>query len=218
VPFDAVAKGDGSLQFDRTLTTKSDDGDETGDEQHGHQILAGDDLGFMVEKKLRSLYESASQCGKEQIQVRLECKPTGDSSVINLFVFPFLSRRAMKREPGLKSKYEELLSIMAVSPQSAFSVYKDLIQDYQDKGQVDSTVICQVLVECDEVFFVKDLSTGATIQGYDDGKFRKVWHLIRMEMVVETHPANGFILPFEHRPGNWQITDIDDLLDGNLII
>jgi hypothetical protein len=108
---------------------------------------------------------------------------------------------------------------MAVSAQNAIPIYKDLIlNSYQDQGYVESTVICQVLVECDEVFRVKDLSTGATIQGYDDEKFRKVWHLVRMETVVETHPANGIIIPFEHRQGNWQITDIDDLLDGNLII
>ena len=74
------------------------------------------------------------------------------------------------------------------------------------------------MVECDEIFCVKDLSTGVTIQGDDDGKVRRVWHLVRFEMIVETFPNNGGFLPFQHKQGNWQISDIDDLLDGNLII
>ena len=65
---------------------------------------------------------------------------------------------------------------------------------------------------------MRDLDTGNTLQGYDDGKVRKIWHMVRMEMVIETHPANGLVFKFENKKTNWQITDIDDLLGGNLII
>jgi hypothetical protein len=90
--------------------------------------------------------------------------------------------------------------------------------EFQRRGVTESTVICQVLVSCDEIFWVKDLATGTIIQGHEDGQIRKVWHLVRMEMVVETHPAKGPILPFKQKQGNWQLTDIDDLLEGNLVI
>ena len=214
LPFDTVVIDDSSLAFNHSLSSQTGENDNN----NNSSFVADDDLGYMVQSSLRSLYESASQCGKDQIQVRLECKPTGDAKLVNLFVFPFLSRRAMKGSPGLKGKYEELLNLMTVSAQSALPVYQELIQDFLHGGHVDSTVICQVLVECDEIFWVKDLNTGLTIQGYEDGKIRKVWHLVRFECVVETFPKQEGFLPFQHKQGNWQITDIDDILDGNLII
>jgi hypothetical protein len=65
---------------------------------------------------------------------------------------------------------------------------------------------------------VKDLSTGAILQGSEDEKFRKVFHLVRFEMVVDTIPRTHPIVPFEMVPRNWQITDIDDHLEGNLML
>ena len=104
---------------------------------------------------------------------------------------------------------------------------------------MSSTVICQVLIECDEVFWVKDLSTGAMLQGgwqeediptitttttttpssSSNAPFRRVVHLVRFEMVVDVMDApHRWILPFDMKLGRWQITDIDDHLKGNLLL
>ena len=58
----------------------------------------------------------------------------------------------------------------------------------------------------------------AIIQGQQLDKPRKVFHLVRMEMVVESFVKDSGIFPFRNEQGNWQITDIDDLLEGNLML
>jgi hypothetical protein len=211
VPFDSIAKGDFHLDFEHSLG-RSDD-------EKAEESNLVDEVDYMVESRLRSLFESARESGKDQMQVRLDCKPiAAGAQMVNLYVFPFLSRGNLKRDPGLKDKYQHLLELMTVSPRDALPIYHELIAEFQDRGCTESTVICQVLVPCDEIFWVKDLATGATIQGHEDGKIRKVFHLVRMEMVVETHPAERPIFPFRHKQGSWQITDIDDMLDGNLLL
>lgn len=207
VPMNEVSEGISHLTFDFST--------EEGRDENSSKIV--DDTAFMVEQNLRKLYQAAHEFGKHQLQVRLDCRPTR-SRIENLFVFPFLSRAMLKRTPGLKEQYQQLLDVMAVAPLDAVPIYQELILEMQKHGAAESTVICQVLVECDEVFWVKDLSTGVVLQGHDDDKFRKVFHLVRFEMVVETIPRKNPIIPFRMVPGNWQITDIDDHLDGNLLL
>ncbi len=176
------------------------------------------DTDSMIEPNLQKLYQAAHEFGKHQLQVKLDCRPT-IARMENLFVFPFLSRRALKRTPGLKEQYQELLQVMSESPRDSIPIYQDLARGMAESGgNAESTVICQVLIECDEVFWVKDLSTGIVLQGYEDEKFRKVYHLVRFERVVETVPRDHPIIPFQMVPGKWQITDIDDHLDGNLMV
>lgn len=176
-----------------------------------------DDVDLMMESRLRMLYESAHASGKDQIQIRLQTKPIS-SQIVSLFCFPFLSRRLVQKSSTFKVRYLEFLESMATSPRNAFPIYEELLEEYAQDGKMpDSTVICQVMVLCDESFWVKDLASGMTIQGFEDGLERKVWHLVRMEMVVEMQRSKGF-LPVSLAQGNWQITDIDDMLDGNLII
>lgn len=190
---------------------KSNDNDQEG--------LIHEQVTEMVENRLWYLFESARENGKDQIQVRLQCQPTGQVQMVNLCVFPFLSRASLKRDPHLKSKYLRMLNLMVDAPQEALQIYHELVGEFSSRGVVESTVICQVLVACDEIFWVKDSATGAIIQGHEDGQIRKVWHLVRMEMVIETRPTDKkLIIPIEHKQGNWQLTDIDDLLEGNLMI
>jgi hypothetical protein len=202
------------LDFEHDNSTTSTTKEEEEFKEH-----RGIGVESMVESRLVELFESARESGKDQMQVRLESKPNGAPHMVNLFVFPFLSRKLLRNDSGYKRKYQQLVDHMAVSPIDALPSYHDLITDWQQRGYTESTVICQVLVPCDEIFWVKDLATGNTIQGHEDGLIRKVWHLVRMEMVVTTHPAKDrLILPFRHTQGNWQITDIDDMLDGNLLL
>eukprot|EP00984_Skeletonema_dohrnii_P028354 scaffold18322_cov96-Skeletonema_dohrnii-CCMP3373.AAC.6 len=79
-----------------------------------------------------------------------------------------------------------------------------------DDGNGLITIIAQVSIHCREVFCVKDVATGEILQGYDDQNPRDVTHLVRFEIVVEDE------LEPELKVGRWQITDWDDLLDGNV--
>lgn len=178
--------------------------------------LSSDFLEPMVEAKLRSLFEDAREYGKDQIQVRLDCKPM-NGHFVNLFVFPFLSRNLLQIQPDIKDNYMQLLDFMGTNPRDAMPIYNDFVADFGERGWTEHTVIAQVLVPCEEVFWVKDLKTDAIIQGVHNETPRTVVHLVRMEMVVRSTPVEGFF-PFEHEQGNWQMTDIDDLLGGNLLL
>ena len=203
----------------------------------------------MVQSKLKQLYQSAHEFGKHQLQVRLDCRPIS-ATMESLFVFPFLSRASLKAIPPLREKYHALLDAMNESPQDSIPLWHDILNDLRqhhrrsssssssssDEGpRLSSTVICQVLIECDEVFWVKDLSTGAMLQGgwqeeediptittlssSSNAPFRRVVHLVRFEMVVDVMDApHRWILPFDMKLGRWQITDIDDHLKGNLLL
>ena len=86
-------------------------------------------------------------------------------------------------------------------------------------GMMETTVIAQVLIWCNEIFFVKDVESGTILQGSDDqGQqiARNVCHLLRMESRVKTTKNKQGAFKHEHE--DWIITDIDDLLGGNLIV
>jgi hypothetical protein len=73
------------------------------------------------------------------------------------------------------------------------------------------TIVAQVSIQCDEVFVVRDTETGDIVQGDANGNVNDVTHLVRFEIVVDMNAETG-----EVGIGNWQITDWDDLLDGNM--
>jgi hypothetical protein len=224
---DTVAKGEGHLTFDYTTEhhdTHDTPGSDQRDDQHPPRdmkpppgVLTVNDTDSMVQEQLRTLYQSAREFGKHQLQVRLDCRPT-DARMESLFVFPFLSRAALKSTPRLREHYQQLLNVMMESPRDSVPLWHELLdQVKQTPGGMGSTVICQVLVECDEVFWVKDLATGTILQGKEEDELRNVVHLVRFEMVVETIPV-PHLIPFEMKQGTWQMTDIDDHLKGNLLL
>ena len=173
----------------------------------------------MFEERLASLYQSAHQSGKHQIEVKLSMKPV-DSKVMSLFCFPFLSRNQLKKDARFEKKYLQFLGLLSESITSLAEapIMNDLYSLYWRTGRLESTAICQVMIACDEIFWVKDVETGMIIQGHGDGVPRRVFHLVRMERVIEASPAPGRFPPVKMTPRNWQITDIDDLLDGNVMI
>ncbi|CAJ1924799.1 unnamed protein product [Cylindrotheca closterium] len=211
--FETISK-ERKLGFDSAANPT--DTDTATDAEAPSAGLSNDFLEPMVEKKLLSLFHDAQEYGKDQLQVRLEFKPK-NAHMVNLFVFPFLSRNLLKIQPEIKDMYTQLLEFMGTNPRDAMPIYNEFVADFGDRGWTENTVIAQVLVPCEEVFWVKDLATGAIIQGVQDSTPRTVNHLVRMEMVVRSRPTEGFF-PFEHEQGNWQMTDIDDLLKGNLLI
>jgi len=219
---------------------------------------------MMEEKKLAKLFESATEFGRESLEVKLETKPILYSDheqdgevqhdnekleelsfglrdgpkIVSLFVFPFLSREQVNRgDPHHIRKYSKLLDAISASEdendENANSSYahslelsRELVEDFRQKGVMENTILCQVLVPCLETFWVKDTTTGKILQG--DTIQRPVLHLVRFEQTTKTYIVRGSektndsmssrFFPFRHELGGWKITDIDDLCDGNLLI
>ena len=181
-------------------------------------------------------------------ETTLEDLPLGlrdGPKIVSLFVFPFLSRDMISdsKNPTHLRKYSKLMDAIVgsenandddeqadASYSSSIELSRDLMEDFSNAGVSENTVVCQVLVPCHETFWVKDLATGRILQG--ETKPRKVLHLVRFEQVTKTHiirgdgqggnsfldGANSRWFPFEHELGEWVITDIDDLCDGNLLL
>ena len=93
------------------------------------------------------------------------------------------------------------------------------------------TIVAQVSIHCKEIFCVRDVDTGVVLQGCGEDVHnpRDVTHLVRFEMVVRerlvndddntdssTNAENEEDGKWEIEMGRWQITDWDDLLDGNV--
>ena len=175
-----------------------------------------------MDNKLQDLYQSAHRHGKDRLQIRLETQPVASSAkIVSLVCFPFLTRDRLRKNPQFKDQYREMMYLMEQSPFEPPETLRELIDEFRESNLMESTVICQALIPCNEVFCVQDMSAGGkVIQGYDDGLARPVWHQVRMEMVVQTVPRENStrFIPFRNIHGNWKITDIDDLLGGNLIL
>lgn len=221
---------------------------------------------MMEEQKLAKLFESATEFGRESLEVKLETTPIlynenfyeedieikidkdilddlpmglrDGPKIVSLFVFPFLSRdQVEKGDPHHLRKYSKLLDAISASndenDEAADTSYahsmelsRDLMEDFRKKGISENTVVCQVLVPCLETFWVKDTNTGKILQG--DANQRTVVHLVRFEQTTKTYIVQGSdktndsmssrFFPFRHELGQWKITDIDDLCDGNLLL
>lgn len=239
VPFDKIAnEEEDTVEFTHTHISEATNNNtediaeaeeqekEAEKEETSPGVISQKAVERMVHPDLLQLYHSARKFGSQSLRVRLEMKPTNESPVlVNLFAFPFLSRSNHKRR---KKKYNLLLDSIAesggissgrgLSPDAMETIH-EYMEEFQKTKIMESTVICQVLIPCDEVFCVKDTETGRLIQGHADEKFRRVVHLVRLEQIVTCHWTDrGGILPFRVEPGEWQITDIDDLLEGNLLL
>lgn len=176
----------------------------------------------MVEEKLRKLYESAHEFGRDQMRIHLQTQPIS-CKLVSLMVIPFITRGAVKDDPCLRHMlrkwYEgieneiDLMNAFHRGKDSAEKMAKTRLKYHGDHATLDSTVIAQVLVTCEEIFAVTDADTGALVQGNGDKQI--VPHLVRLEMVVEQKIyASG--RSNEFTVGSWQIVDWDDLLGGNV--
>lgn len=229
VPFDRIV-GDTNNLLDIRFDTGADTlpREQNGDGNDGDipkqevQDVPKLDVHNVMEGQLVELFESARQFGKDTLQVRLEVRRSSlPASIVCLSVLPFLSRAKLNHHLGYKRRYQRMLNLMANDDVSdALAIVQEFMGEFQQRKVTEHTVICQVLIPCEEVFCVRDSSTGQIVQGNADEKFRTVYHLVRFEQVVTTHLINdgkGFF-PFRMEQGNWLITDIDDLLGGNLLL
>jgi len=184
----------------------------------------------MLETNLQSLYHSAHSTAKSKLNIRLECQPKS-ASLISIFTVPLLTRDEVTQDPALRNLYPDLYQKLLVkameemersdgrktqlSWREVYGEMKEFVEDkvssQEEEGVVQMTVVAQAMIECEEVFCVRDVELGAVVQGDKDGKMREVSHLVRFEMVVDWDWQRE-----ELQIGNWQITDWDDLLDGNI--
>eukprot|EP00550_Attheya_septentrionalis_P002653 CAMPEP_0198290518 /NCGR_PEP_ID=MMETSP1449-20131203/8352_1 /TAXON_ID=420275 /ORGANISM="Attheya septentrionalis, Strain CCMP2084" /LENGTH=445 /DNA_ID=CAMNT_0043989027 /DNA_START=310 /DNA_END=1647 /DNA_ORIENTATION=- len=227
-------KGQYAVDFDRTISpihdtdsgdpdTASPMDDSTKEKKEGDGDDDDDypDTEYMLESKMRNLYMGAYKHGKSTMQVQLRIQPVG-AKLTSLFLVPLLTRDGVEQTPALRHSYRNMgehLEKKAIELERDLSFgegFKEINQHaiklrqkrQKSNGSVESTVVAQVSIQCLERFSVTDKSTGKVLQG--DGKENQVQHLVRFEMVVSAYP-DGTI-----DNGNWQITDWDDLLDGNV--
>ena len=146
-------------------------------------------------------------------------------------------RNMIKR---LQSKHKEayLAGRERLNPIEVGTFISNELQNVMDQSaklstnhMASITIVAQVSIHCKEIFCVRDVDTGVVLQGCGEDVHnpRDVTHLVRFEMVVRerlvndddntdssTNAENEEDGKWEIEMGRWQITDWDDLLDGNV--
>ena len=197
------------------------------DDYHLKQASPEDASHNMLEPSLVSLYRSAHTFGKHKLQIKLHSRPK-TANLQSLFVLPFLTRKEVEDNVALKHSYKNIVKALQHSSiemgrdLSYFEIGNLVAEKLDDMSTaqmermknapiMQMTIVAQVSIQCDEVFVVRDTETGDIVQGDANGNLNDVTHLVRFEIVVDMNAETG-----EVEIGNWQITDWDDLLDGNM--
>lgn len=180
----------------------------------------------MLDPTLISLYRSAHTYGKHKLRIKLRSRPT-NAEIMSFFVLPFLTRKEVHDNVSLKHSFrnilksindEEIESGHALNHFQIANLVAEKLDDMAKKQmrrrgdkKMQMTIVAQVAVQCDEIFFVKDLESNTVIQGDASDQMKDVTHLVRFEIVVDIDAQTG-----KAEIGRWKITDWDDLLDGNV--
>lgn len=198
-----------------TISSESDGSNYTNDMIPPRKIFEAK----AIELYQSSISEVANHLEKQRFELRLKMVPN-NFEFVTLYAIPYLSRRNAKSDPELLGFYDKMLN--ETSSRRAPYLSKLRQEHLETNRYMESTIIAQCLVWCDELFYVKNLTTGEIMQGRvgaDDessSELQKTPHLVRMERTVITKKEEGGGLSNEQE--DWIITDIDDLLDGNLLI
>lgn len=209
--------------------TKSDDTKQSNDKFEQEQ-----EENCMLQYKLRNMYQSARQHSHpSKINILLRTQP--QSAVIeSMFPVFGLSRSLVENHPNLRHSYRNLVKHLQRKHKEAQSEGRSRLNPWEvgsivmsglDELMVQSsklsddrkgviTVIAQVSIQCREQFCVRDVETKEVIQG--DGAPKDVTHLVRFEIVLREPLEESEDGSWEMEIGRWQITDWDDLLDGNV--
>ena len=123
-----------------------------------------------------------------------------------------LAKRIERKQKEKLQEGKQKLNILEIAKIIADGM-DDLMETssrLSDDGNGVITIVAQVSIHCSEVFCVKDVETGEIMQGYADESPRDVIHLVRFEIVVRDSLEPELLV------GRWQITDWDDLIEGNV--
>ena len=218
------------IHFDQIVNPPVSDSSTSSEDKtegcHNKRRIEDLDCSPMLERQLIKLYRSAHEHAKSKLSIQLQSQPYS-SRLMNLFAVPFLTREEVERKPALRHSFRNILKKFdaeamergrALGATELFSSGMKSLNEMADKQyarngeeKMQATVIAQVEILCGEIFCVRDVESGAVIQGDANGKVNDVTHLCRFEIVVDIEPLSGKI-----QLGQWQITDWDDLLDGNV--
>mmetsp|Transcript_27744 Transcript_27744/g.58303 ORF Transcript_27744/g.58303 Transcript_27744/m.58303 type:complete len:529 (-) Transcript_27744:63-1649(-) len=185
---------------------------------------------YMLQRDLRQLYKSArkhSLSTKNNVLLRMQPQFARIESMFPVFG---LNRQLVQDHPALRHSYRNLVRNLQrkhkeaqlagrkrLNPIEVISHINGDLNELIDStakltndGKAVTTIIAQVSIQCREVFCVRDLESGEIVQGDTDGQPRDVTHLVRFEICIKDSHEGDFEI------GRWQITDWDDLLDGNV--
>ncbi|KAL7454344.1 hypothetical protein ACHAWC_005984 [Mediolabrus comicus] len=218
------------LDFDHTIRKHKEDSITSGKDDK-HSMLDKNEEHCMLQYNLRQLYQSAREHSlPSDVNIVLRTEPIR-AEIESMFPVFGLSRKLVSDHPNMRHSYRNLaktiqrkqkekqlegknqklnfLEIATIITKGLDDLMQSSVQ-LSDDGSGLITVIAQVSIHCREVFCVKDVVTGEILQGYEDTNPRDVTHLVRFEIVVRGSPELGLDI------GRWQISDWDDLLDGNV--
>lgn len=220
--------------IERTTATKPEDGAEIYDnEEH-----------YMLQRQLRQLYQSAkNHSHPSKVNILLRTIPVS-AKIESLFPIFGLSRSLVDDHPHLRHTYRNMLKRLQSKHKEAYlagrerlnpievgSFISQGLQEVMERSATLSsnrmasiTIVAQVSIQCKEIFCVRDVDSGVVLQGCEDvQRPRDVTHLVRFEMVVRERLLDADSTAeededgkWEIEMGRWQITDWDDLLDGNV--
>mmetsp|Transcript_9927 Transcript_9927/g.22195 ORF Transcript_9927/g.22195 Transcript_9927/m.22195 type:complete len:452 (-) Transcript_9927:136-1491(-) len=182
------------------------------------------DLEYMLQKQLRTLYKTAHEHTRHNLQIHLQTQPLS-AEIVSMFLIPFITRERVEATPALRhslrnvwvhleEKEEKLgrrLGLGEAIGEIASELETLAKKQADSQGCVESTIIAQVAIRCNEIFKVTDVELDQVVQGDPLARINDVTHLVRFEMVISASISGG-----PSTIGSWQITDIDDLLDGNV--
>ena len=215
------------VNFDQTVAPPPHPTDITEPKPTNHHDDFDDEnapeLEFMLQKQLRTLYEMAHEHTRHNLQIRLKTEPY-DAEIVSMFLIPFITRERVEATPALRhalrnvwvhleEKEEKLgrrLGMGEAISEIAGQLESLAKKQADSQGVVQSTIICQTLIKCREIFAVTN-ELDQVVQGDPEGKVNDVTHLVRFEMTISASINGG-----PSTLGSWQITDIDDLLEGNV--
>mmetsp|Transcript_3750 Transcript_3750/g.7876 ORF Transcript_3750/g.7876 Transcript_3750/m.7876 type:complete len:457 (+) Transcript_3750:128-1498(+) len=198
-----------------------------------------DEQNSMLQRNLRQLYQSAREhSNPSKVNIVLRTVPQS-AQIESMFPVFGLSRSLVDNHPNLRHTYRNLrkglerrnkeavlsgrrgLNPLEVGKYAMNSLNEVLERSAKlaGDGNASITLVAQVSINCKEIFCVRDVESGEIIQGHGDAQPRDVTHLVRFEMVIKEklvaadEPEDG---DWEMQIGRWQISDWDDILDGNV--
>lgn len=147
---------------------------------------------------------------------------------MSLIVLPFLTRDEVRDNISLKHCYKNIMESFHLLEQEkgrnlyfweignlaghALNEMSHAQMNRRGDNTMQLTVVAQVALDCDEIFVVRDVETGDVVQGDGKEELNEVTHLVRFEVVLNLDSETGEI----EIGSPWQITDWDDLMDGNI--
>jgi len=232
VTLDPLAENNGDTNISDSGETNSKTREE---------ISKEDEQYSMLQSNLRQLYQSArNHSHPSKVNILLRTVPQS-AQIESMFPIFGLSRSLVEDHPNLRHTYRNLrqglerknkeAATAGMARLNPFEVGKFIMESLNEvlsrsaslsgDGNASITVVAQVSINCKEIFCVRDVESGEIIQGYEDGQPRDVTHLVRFEMVLkerlvgaeDEEAEDG---EWEMQIGRWQISDWDDILDGNV--